>query len=486
MKPNRHLRLLTFALLEVGALIRTRTLTSLCRLALAGAATLVLWPGQTCAATSIGVSFGFGSTSDSLSPTASAGVAPYAQTHYNNVTSNSTNLVLNDNTGTATTGMLTIANARFGVITNLSAGADEMFNDGEAYQKGSVSFSLTNIPYASYSLVVYDLFDLSGGVQGITLGSTTYYTLSPDPSSAGYIDNNANTAFTYTPGTGTSQATATVGADYVVFTGLSGSSLSVTLSNPSDIGEVGGFQIIQNVPEPSTRALLCLSVMGLLGLSLRQRRRALIGATVILLAASPEGAHAQVTFTRSGSDLLLSITSPINFTSTVTHTDTDFFGVDFPNVYRDEQLTEVFLLSPQVPVTIDGVTDSRSYLAQGVDGGVNTDRDILFNLQGYSTAVTITPGKTLTVPAGIYTATGYFTDSESTLPDLPATSAYFFYRGGNQASNTVNLVPEPGASLPLAVGMGLIVAVNIFKRGRGFPAFGRGVRRRLRSKLSFG
>ena len=167
--------------------------------------------------------------------------------HYNNVNLPSSGLVLDDNTGTPTTALLTAISSGSGGFTTPVAGADEMLNVGAAATSNvSQSFTLANIPYSNYSLSVYDLGLGAGFVQGISLGNTTYYTSSPNPTGAGYLDDNNATPFTYTLGTSTSAAAPTANADYVLFTGLSGSTLTITETKTSgNLALLPGFQIIQ-------------------------------------------------------------------------------------------------------------------------------------------------------------------------------------------------------------------------------------------------
>ena len=226
------------------------------------------------ATTSIGVDFGTPSTV--VASTDSAGVTGFAQTHWQAVTATPTNLALTDNTGAATTAKLTISGVvGFNGLGVTPSGTDEVLNRGQVSSGSNWSFTIDNIPYAGYSLLVYDLSFNTGLVQGVTVGGTTYYSSSPNPTGAGYIDNNAGTAFTYTQATSTLSASPTAGGDYMLFTGLSGTSLTVNIAKISGTGSgsVGAFQIIQTVPEPSTALLFAVSGATLL---LRRRRAAAV------------------------------------------------------------------------------------------------------------------------------------------------------------------------------------------------------------------
>lgn len=262
--------------------MRTTTVLTLLNFGLLAAAPAALH------AQSLGVTFGNGSSYTTLDATDPAGVPAYAQTNWQNVNSTPTDLSLSDSTGAATTALLsattTGGNPFFGAPLNGPnpvAGADERLNNGVFAANGgnsTVTLSLTNIPYSAYSLLVYDLFINPGFVQSVSAGALTFYTSSPNPFSTGYLDNNAATPFTYTQGTGLTEATATANADYVLFPALTGSSLTFSVTSIGSAARVSGFQIVNTgaaAPEPSTCALALVGGAGLLG-AVRSRRRRLV------------------------------------------------------------------------------------------------------------------------------------------------------------------------------------------------------------------
>ena len=154
------------------------------------------------------------------------------------------------------------------------SGPDEILNNTRAAGVGTTwSFTVSNIPYDNYSFVVYDLDLTLGVVKGIGLGGLTFYTSSPAYNSVGYIDGDPNTPFTYTQGTSTLSTAPTPLSDYVLFTGLSGSTQTVTITGSGSNLRIGGFQIVQTVPEPSTWAMVGLGGAGLLCLARRRRTR---------------------------------------------------------------------------------------------------------------------------------------------------------------------------------------------------------------------
>jgi len=218
-----------------------------------------------CPAATIGVNFGpTNSPNLSLAPAESAGAAPFAQTNFNNISASAAAVVLKDNTGVITTATLTTSGVAGFSSNTLATNPDEKLNSGFAFRVGADwSFTIDSIPYATYTILVYDLGRNPGDVKGITIGGTTFYTSSPNPVDPGYLDNNANTPYIYTASTSTNAALPTPQSNYAIFSGLSGGSQTVTVQG-SFAREVNGFQIIQ-VPEPSTCLMISLALPLLLG-----------------------------------------------------------------------------------------------------------------------------------------------------------------------------------------------------------------------------
>jgi hypothetical protein len=224
-------------------------------------------------ADSIGVNFG--TNNGIIAPTAMAGAAPFAQANFNNIQQfNATAFNLKDNNGTATTASLISQNSGYANIIITPAGADEILNSQCFIGDGTNnwSFTISGIPYAVYSLIVYDLAS-SGQEQGVNVGGTTFYSSSPTPVAFGYLDQNTATPFTYRQATSTVLASPTPNSDYVVFTGLTGDSQTVNMigfsASPFSFVTATGFQIVA-APEPSVTAL---GALGLVSLVLLKRRR---------------------------------------------------------------------------------------------------------------------------------------------------------------------------------------------------------------------
>ena len=222
------------------------------------------------AAAIIGGDFGPGLT---LGPTDSAGVAPYAQTNWNSVLEAATNFVLKDNSGVTTTARLTTTGANsFASINGSNDNFDEALNNSRANGSSAWSFTLNQIPYASYSIVVYDLDFVAGAVKGISLGGTTFYSSSPSATAAGYLDGNAATPYTYNRATSTNPAAPTPLSNYVMFQNLTGATQTVSISGSGGNFRVGGFQIAEGIPEPASGVLLAGAATALLGFRCRFRK----------------------------------------------------------------------------------------------------------------------------------------------------------------------------------------------------------------------
>jgi hypothetical protein len=217
-----------------------------------------------------GGSFG-GSPPISLVPTDFAGVIPSG--NYNNIASANTSIPISlfDDSAIATPITLTISGA-VGPYSTISGaginpqGADEKLNTG--FLAGNSTLTLTGIPYASYDIYVYALNDNESRVQATTVGGMTFYHDSPNAASR--VDQNISTDYIYTRVTSTNSSAQTVNANYVLFTGLSGSSQTISV-NATGNGFINGFQIAQ-VPEPASALAVTASGLVMLGFS-RSRRK---------------------------------------------------------------------------------------------------------------------------------------------------------------------------------------------------------------------
>ena len=196
-----------------------------------------------------------------------------------NVTVN--NLI--DDTGAATSASISYSFNNTWSANNAApgGGSDADMMSGyidNTHNQGPISIS--DIPYAEYELRIYHNTD-SPGTMGFTVDdgntSTTYYShmtvdnggnyplAGPDPfgGSAGFVgsqDTNSGSA---------------TDSNYTLFTGLTGSSLSiqgVSGTNGDGRARPNGFQITGEIPEPTTFVLAGLGFLCLAGVRRRRRR----------------------------------------------------------------------------------------------------------------------------------------------------------------------------------------------------------------------
>ena len=136
--------------------------------------------------------------------------------------------------------------------------ADGTYNksifDGYANTATMDTLSLSGISFSQYNIIVYLSSDVDGRVGTISDGPTTY-----DFSTVmrNQVNNDPNVTFIQT----TDTTSANPGANYAVFSGLTGASQTLTLNIGG--GGIAGMQIVA-VPEPGTLALAALGGMSLL------------------------------------------------------------------------------------------------------------------------------------------------------------------------------------------------------------------------------
>jgi hypothetical protein len=124
------------------------------------------------------------------------------------------------------------------------------------------TIAISSIPYSTYDIIVYFSGDTAGRAGTLNVGSTTY----DFTSMGGAAISGGNALFTQATDTTGSNPTA---ADYAIFSGLTGSSETITFTASVDgAGGIAAFQIV-SVPEPGSMAL---AIMGGLGVLLMKRR----------------------------------------------------------------------------------------------------------------------------------------------------------------------------------------------------------------------
>ena len=208
----------------------------------------------------IGVKFENGQNFGTYPVTGTAGAPGGVISGWNNLNwfsqGPNTDIPVNYNTGSASGGTVNYNPGTFGGFTSVygtqqSNQDAQLMNAFLSCYSGGQSVTFTNIPYANYSLYAY-LTSPSPGVNGTaSVGGPTYY-FSTDAFSggsfAGYTAITSTNSSNYAPG------------DYVVFSGLSGSSLtfSDSMANPSSAG-IAAIEIVPNSTTtttlPSTTAL---------------------------------------------------------------------------------------------------------------------------------------------------------------------------------------------------------------------------------------
>ena len=128
---------------------------------------------------------------------------------------------------------------------------------GSFTNNGTTSVSVTNVPYTSYEVIAYvgnEGNSPNGNANGrnasINIGGTTYY-YSTDT-------NDAANPFVYVPITNTTSGTYPAG-NYAVFTGLTSSSFSATLTNLTLNSGLDGLEIVTSMPSTTLANPLTLS-----------------------------------------------------------------------------------------------------------------------------------------------------------------------------------------------------------------------------------
>ncbi len=200
-----------------------------------------------------------------------AGLVPVS--NWNNSWPSNPTTDLIDDSGAATTLDIAIASFNTWSVVGSHPGQDAdttynkellngYLNAGPAGWNPPIIYSevaFSEIPYASYDIIVYFSSDVAGREGSVSDGTTTYSFNSVGPPSV----NGANALFAQTTDTGSSYLTA---ANYAVFSGLSGASqaIRVQMLENDEWAGIAGFQVVA-VPEPASVVLLAVSGLFIVG-----------------------------------------------------------------------------------------------------------------------------------------------------------------------------------------------------------------------------
>jgi len=105
------------------------------------------------------------------------------------------------------------------------------------------SVAISQIPYPKYNIIVYFSSDVAGREGSVTDGTTTYYFNATGPASI------AGSNAVFAQATDTTAAGYSVGANYAVFSGLTGASRTVTVQmrDNDEWGGIAGFQVVADL-----------------------------------------------------------------------------------------------------------------------------------------------------------------------------------------------------------------------------------------------
>lgn len=170
-------------------------------------------------------------------------------------------------------------------------------------------------------------------------------------------------------------------------------------------------------------------------------------AVLLLAILAPLTSRAAINFSTgvNPNDLVISITEDIVFTFNVGYSGQSAALV-LPNTVPSSAPELNRNTSPTLALTFKGKTNIESRIYQTFFGG-----DLLL-LYIYNAPFSVSINDTFTIPAGTYTAAGWFNNG-GVMPSSP-TSGYMMNELGNPVTPT-QAVPEPSAMVMAALGFSL-------------------------------
>lgn len=195
----------------------------------------------------ISVQFQGAGGSEILAPSEVAGYVPHDFWNVDNelTTFTYTNLVDSTGTHTAATVQVTYLNNQYH-SGDASGTADDVLMSGGFWSGGGYTVNVTGVPYSSYYVYVYMLNDNNPNRRyGLTLGNQTYW--------GAVFNGNTYSAPPYTPDTQTAELPegTQMQADIVEFTGVTGSSFTISGQTPDGNVAMMGIQIINPSAGPA-------------------------------------------------------------------------------------------------------------------------------------------------------------------------------------------------------------------------------------------
>jgi hypothetical protein len=183
---------------------------------------------------------GGGNTPGVLTATQVAGVYPLDNWNVDDNGSGGTQAALVDSTGAATAAAITVDyDANQYASGDSQSTPDGVLMSGGFWSGGGYTVTVTGVPYAAYNVYVYMLNDDNPNRRyGFTLGSTTYW--------GAVFNGNGDVIPPFIQDTQTNELAegTQMQANYVEFTGVTNSNLTITGQTPDGNVAMMGIQIV--------------------------------------------------------------------------------------------------------------------------------------------------------------------------------------------------------------------------------------------------